>query len=27
MLPEPKGRVRWLTEDEEVRLFEQLPEH
>jgi len=27
MLPEPKGRVRWLTYEEEARLMEQLPEH
>jgi len=27
MLPEAKRRVRWLTDEEEARLMEQLPEH
>ncbi|MDO5686444.1 MAG: site-specific integrase [Neisseria sp.] len=27
MLPEPKRRERWLTEDERERLFNELPEH
>ncbi len=27
MLTEPNARVRWLSEDEEQRLFEQLPTH
>jgi len=26
-LPEPAGRVRWITRDESVRLVEELPEH
>nr|WP_269822288.1 site-specific integrase [Aggregatibacter actinomycetemcomitans] len=26
-LPEPKRRVRWLTQHEEIRLIEELPEH
>jgi integrase len=27
MLPEPKRRVRWLTQDEATRLLAELPEH
>ncbi|WP_439259528.1 tyrosine-type recombinase/integrase [Lonepinella sp. BR2930] len=27
LLPEPKRRVRWLSEQEEVRLMQELPEH
>lgn len=27
MLPEPKGRVRWLTHEEAYRLLKELPEH
>ena len=27
MLPEPKRRIRWLTQDEADRLLEELPEH
>ncbi|MFZ2407714.1 MAG: tyrosine-type recombinase/integrase [Methylobacter sp.] len=26
-LPEPPGRVRWITRDESVRLINELPEH
>lgn len=26
-LPEPTGRIRWLTHDESVRLINELPEH
>ncbi|MCW9717389.1 tyrosine-type recombinase/integrase [Avibacterium sp. 21-599] len=27
LLPEPKRRIRWLTESEEMRLMQELPEH
>lgn len=27
LLPEPKRRIRWLTQDEAQRLMEELPEH
>lgn len=27
LLPEPKRRIRWLTEDEAARLIKALPEH
>ncbi|NBI43672.1 tyrosine-type recombinase/integrase [[Haemophilus] felis] len=27
LLPEPKRRVRWLSEAEELRLMQELPEH
>jgi integrase len=27
MLPEPKRRIRWLTQEEAERLIEELPEH
>lgn len=27
LLPEPKRRIRWLTESEEMRLMQKLPEH
>ena len=27
LLPEPKKRLRWLTQQEARRLLEELPEH
>jgi integrase len=27
LLPEPKRRIRWITQDEAQRLIEELPEH
>jgi len=27
MLPEPKRRIRWLTQIEATRLLEELPDH